>query len=223
MIIFSLATTQNREKNLESIIPNILQQSDLIYVNLVGYKSTPEILKNNKIVINRFEEAGSEIRFFNYNDILKDSYYFTIDDDILYPKDYTYKIINNMKIYNNEVVCCVHGSNIDKNLNGGFYKKNRKVFHFKEELSNNIEVMIPGVGTSCFYKGSTKINIEDYKVRNMSDTYTACFLAEQNIKRISIKRENVWLKPLNEFGSKIFGNNPHEEIDKMINKYKDIL
>lgn len=83
--------------------------------------------------------------------------------------------------------------------------------------------MIPGVGTSCFYKGKTNINLENYKVRNMSDTYTACFLAEQGIKRISIKRDSNWLKPLNEFGVSIWGNNPHEEIDKMINKYKNIL
>jgi hypothetical protein len=223
MIIFSLATTQNREENLESIIPNILQQSDLVYVNLVGYKKNPEILKNKRIIINRFEQVGSEIRFFNYNNVPDDCYYFTIDDDILYPKDYTEVMINNMKLYNNQNICCVHGSNIDKKLNSKFYKKNRQVFHFKDELIENKEVMIPGVGTSCFYKRNMKLNISDYKTKNMSDTYTACFLAEQNVKRVSVKRPSNWLIPLNEHGIRIYGNNPHEEIDKMINKYKDKL
>ena len=223
MIIFSISTTPNREKNLSLILPNILQQSDLLFVNLINYKYVPEILNHNKIMINRFNDAGSEIRFFDYNECTDNTYYFTIDDDIFYPQNYSEIIISNMQEYNNNVVCCVHGSNIDENLTSGFYKKNRQVFHFKDSLLTNTEVMIPGVGTSCFYKGSTKINLDNYKVSNMSDTYTACFLAEQNIKRISIKRENGWLKPLNEFGSKIFGNNPHEEIDNMINKYKDIL
>jgi hypothetical protein len=223
MIIFSLATTQNREENLESIIPNILQQCDLIYVNLVGYKKNPEILKNKRIIINIFEQAGSEIRFFNYNNVPDDCYYFTIDDDILYPKDYTEVMINNMKLYNNENVCCVHGSNIDKSMEKDFYKKNREVYHFRKELKQNVNVMIPGVGTSCFYKKNMKLKISDYKTKNMSDTYTACFLAEQNVKRISVKRPENWLEPMQEFGSKIFGNNPHEEIDKMINKYKDKL
>jgi hypothetical protein len=223
MIVFSLATTQNREKNLERIIPNILQQSDLIYVNLIGYTNTPEILKNKKIIINRFEKAGSEIRFFDYNECEDDTYYFTIDDDILYPTNYSDVMISNMKLYNNENVCCVHGSNIDKSMEKDFYKKNREVYHFRKELKQNVNVMIPGVGTSCFYKKNMKLNISDYKTKNMSDTYTACFLAKQGAKIISIKRSENWLEPMQEFGSKIFGNNPHKEIDKMINKYKEIL
>ena len=68
-----------------------------------------------------------------------------------------------------------------------------------------------------------KLNISDYKTKNMSDTYTACFLAEQNVKRVSVKRPSNWLIPLNEHGVRIWGNNPHEEIDKMINKYKILL
>jgi hypothetical protein len=132
-------------------------------------------------------------------------------------------MIKNMEIYNNNSACCVHGSNIDKKLNSKFYKKNRQVFHFKDELKENREIMIPGVGTSCFYKKNMKLNISDYKTKNMSDTYTACFLAEQSVKRVSVKRESNWLRPLDEHGVRIYGNNPHEEIDKMINKYKDIL
>jgi len=223
MIVFSLATTQNREKNLESIIPNILQQCDLIYVNLIGYTNTPEIVNNKKIIINRFEEVGSEIRFFDYNECEDDTYYFTIDDDILYPTNYSDVMISNMELYNNENVCCVHGSNIDKSMEKDFYKKNREVYHFRKELKQNVNVMIPGVGTSCFYKKNMKLKISDYKTKNMSDSYTACFLAKQSVKIISIKRPENWLEPMQEFGSKIFGNNPHEEIDKMINKYKDKL
>jgi hypothetical protein len=223
MIIFSLSTIFERKDNLLSIIPNIINQCDLLYVNLINYKNIPEILLQKKIIINRFKNKGSEIRFFDYSDCEDDSYYFTIDDDILYPENYSEIMILNMKEYNNKVVCCVHGSNIDKNLQNDFYKKNRQVFHFKDSLMENTDVMIPGVGTSCFYKGTTKIDIENYKVRNMSDTYTGCFLADQSIRRISIKRNVNWLRPLNEYGSKIFGNNPHEEIDRMISKYKEIL
>lgn len=218
-----MSSLPKRKSNLELIIPKIIEKCDFIFVNLIGYSEVPKILENKKIKINFFETGGSEIRFFDYNSIPNDSYYFTIDDDILYPENYSEIMISNMKEYNNNVVCCVHGSNIDKNLTSGFYKKNRRVFHFKNSLLTNTEVMIPGVGTSCFYKGKTNINLENYKVRNMSDTYTACFLAEQGIKRISIKRDSNWLKPLNEFGVSIWGNNPHEEIDKMINKYKNIL
>ena len=223
MIIFSLATISERFKNLDSIIPVILSQCDFLFVNLINYDCIPSILENKNIKINRFESAGSEIRFYNYNDIPDDSYYFTIDDDIYYPEDYSKILIKNMKMYDNTAACCVHGSNIDKNLNYNFYKKNRQVYHFTEGLSINNEVMIPGVGTTCFYKKNMNIDIEKYKVRNMSDTYTGCFLATQNIKRISIARNENWLMPLDEFNTRIYGNNPYDEIDKVINKHKGIL
>ena len=223
MIIFSLSTISERFKNLDYIIPRILSQCDLLFVSLINYDYVPSILENEKIRINRFESAGSEIRFYNYNDIPDDSYYFTIDDDIYYPEDYSKILIKNMKMYDNTAACCVHGSNIDKNLNYNFYKKNRQVYHFTEGLSINNEVMIPGVGTTCFYKKNMNIDIEKYKVRNMSDTYTGCFLATQNIKRISIARNENWLMPLDEFNTRIYGNNPYDEIDKVINKHKDIL
>jgi hypothetical protein len=223
MIIFSLSTIPEREKNLSHILPNIIEQCDILYVNLIDYKNIPKILIDKKIIINRFKDKGSEIRFFDFNDVPEGSYFFTIDDDILYPKDYANRMIENMSKYDNNVVCCVHGSNIDKSMNKDFYKKNRKVYHFKEELYENTEVMIPGVGTSCFFTGKVKIDISKYVTKNMSDAYTACFLSEQNIRRISIERSKNWLIPLEDFGRKIFGNNPHQEIDSMIAKYKDIL
>lgn len=223
MIVFSLSTIYNRYKNLEIIIPNILNQCDLLYINLVNYKHIPDILKNDKIIINQFNNVGSEIRFYNYNDIQDDTYYFTIDDDILYPKDYVSIMIKNMQKYDNKSVCCVHGSNIDLKMKSGFYKKNRVLYHFKNRLDKNIDVMIPGVGTSCFYKKYVKINLSDFKVKNMSDPYIGCFLAKQKISKFSIKRNKNWLLTLNDYGKKICGNNPHKEIDKLINSYKKYL
>lgn len=223
MVIYSLASIVERLNNLDIIIPNILKQSDLIFVNLIGHTRIPNVLKDKKIILNSFKKAGSEIRFFDYNRLQNDSYYFTIDDDIFYPENYTEIMTSKMKKYDNNVVCCVHGSNIDKNLKSNFYKKNRKVFHFTKSLKQDEEVMIPGVGTSCFYKEKHKISIDDYEVNNMSDVYTGCFLAKQGIKRVSIERTDNWLKPLNEFDVKIYGNNPYDEIDKVINKYKEKL
>lgn len=222
-IVFSLASIPQRRDNLNLIIPNILKQCDKLYVNLIDYDYEPEILNHPKIQVNHFYKAGSEIRFYNYNDIDDDSYYFTIDDDILYPLDYVQVMIDNMKKYNNSHVCCVHGSIIDLNLESGYYRKNRIVYYFQKALLKNTQINIPGTGTACFYKKNIKLNIKDYKYSNMSDVYTGCYLSAQNIKKISIKRQNYWLVHLNEFNKRIFGNNPHDEIDKVINQYRNHL
>lgn len=223
MIVYSLATIPERINNLDIIIPSILNQCDLLYVNLVNYTTIPSILNNNKIKINQFTNVGSEIRFYNYNEINNKSYYLTIDDDILYPDNYSDIMISSMKKYNNEALMCVHGSVIDKKLNRNYYLRNRQVLHFTSNLSNDTIVMIPGVGTSCFYKENMSIDLDNYTQKNMSDVFTGCFLAEQNVSRISVKRPKNWLMPLNEYNKRIFGNNPHQDIDRMINTYKEIL
>jgi len=218
--IFSLNTIKNRENNLKHILPVILKQSDKIYVNLIGYNKVPDILNHEKIVVNEFDEGGSELRFYNYNDKIFENdavYYFTIDDDILYPIDYSDVLIEKMIKYENNSVCCVHGSLIDFKIENNYYK-NRRIFNFKNKIKNDITVHLPGVGTSCFYKEKVKINLNNFKTRNMSDPYIGAFLYKQNITSICVSREKNWLRDLNPYGTTIFGNNPYDEIDKLFNE-----
>ncbi len=222
MIVFSLATICERRENLNLIIPNILCQCDLLYVNLIGYKDIPSILFNNKIVVNKFDHAGSEIRFYNYNDIKNEDYYFTIDDDILYPIDYSSKLIKYMIQYNNDIICCVHGSNlkIDIDKKFDYYSANSRIlYHFKNELITLTNVMICGVGTCCFYKGKFQTDYSKYINTNMSDIYTSIIAKEQNIKIYSIPRKNNWLKSLNEYDKRIFGSHSNDVLNEIINKF----
>jgi len=214
--VFSLNTIKEREKNLSLVIPNILEQADVLYVNLIGHVDIPKILNNDKIIINSFKGGGSEYRFYNYNDCEDDSYFFTIDDDIVYPLDYSDVLIKNMKLYNNKAVCCVHFSIIKMDNGYNLYNRCRMIYNFKKKLNENTKAMVPGVGTSCFYKGNVKINLSDFKVPNMSDPYIANFLKKQNIDIYAIKREELWMKPLPDYGKKIYGNHPNEEIDKVL-------
>jgi hypothetical protein len=219
--IFSLNVIEERVGNLKQIIPNILVQSDLIYINCIQHKiditdKNFKFLDDKKIKIIYLEDSGSESRFIHYNNHLHDSYYFTIDDDILYPLDYSEKLIKFMKKFENKIICCVHGSNLNLDLNSNFYKKRKDIFHFTSNLDKEQKVMIPGVGTSCFYTSSFKLNINNFKTKNMSDPYVSVFAKKQNVDIYSVPRAKMWLKPLEGFGKSIYGNNPHKEIDELI-------
>jgi hypothetical protein len=217
--IFSLATLFERRNNLNLILPIILNQADILYVNLVNYDEIPNILKNEKIIINRFDNAGAEVKFTNYNDINDDDYFFTIDDDIIYPEDYSDKLIENMLIYDNNAVCCVHGSNIDLRKKEEIHSTRgvfgRKSYHFTSELKENKLVMIPGTGTSCFFKKTFNLELSSLKIKNMVDPYIGCLLFEQKILTYSIMRNSLWLKAIETNSKTIYGNNPFIEIDKI--------
>lgn len=220
--IFSLNLIKERVNNLKIIISNILPQCDLIYINCINHKinlndDNLSFLKNDKIRIFYLPSGGSETRFIHYNNHLEENtYYFTIDDDILYPKNYSDIHIKNMLKYKNNIISCVHGSDYDLTLRSNFYLNRKRVFHFTQELKSSKNVMICGVGTSCFYTHNFKINLQDFKVSNMSDPYVSLFAKKQNIDIMSIERPKLWLIPLNEGGKRIYGNNPHKEIDNLV-------
>ena len=218
--VFSLASIPERYENLTHIIPDILAQADVLHIHWVGYKTpVSNAWQDPNIIHHTWAKAGSQIRFQPYA-LYSNAYFFSIDDDILYPPNYAEKMIAAMQQYKNKVVCCLHGNNINLVKRSQFYTKDRKNINFKNALGANRRILIPGTGTTCFYTPHMKINFQDYVEYNMSDVYTGCFLAKQHIPVVAIQREAMWLKPLNEFEVRIFGNNPHHAIDKIINQHR---
>lgn len=218
--VFSLATQPKRQANLTTIIPVLLAQADVLHIHWVGYGAhRPTEFNHPKIIHHEWESAGSQIRFYPYNQY-PNAYFFTVDDDIRYPADYADKLIANMQLYKNKVVCCVHADNPNLKQKSDFFKINRQNVYFKEALKANRRMLLPGVGTACFYTPHANIDITQFKTNNMSDIYVGCMLAKQHIPVVAIQREDLWMEPMPEFGIRIFGNNPHEAIDREINRHK---
>jgi len=214
-VAYSLASIRERVNNLRLIIPVIIRQCDRLYVNLVGHNQFPDELINNNIEVYEKQMTGSQVRFLDYH---KDrDYYFTIDDDILYPDNYTEYMLSKMNQYQNKAICCVHGSNIDLTKKKDYYKKKfTSIFH--NELTQDKLVMFPGVGTSCFYKG--KLELKSMDIDNISDVYVGLFAAQQRLSIICVSRKEGWLKRLDEFGKTIWKHNNHKAIDEIINRNK---
>lgn len=222
IVAYSIASIRERVENLRKIIPVILDQCDFIYVNLAGHNQYPDELLYNQTIVIEHIYAGSQVRLFDYNHNDGSDYYFTIDDDILYPPNYTEYMLAKMQQYRNKAICCVHGSDINLNKTKDYYKKKfTKKFH--SQLSLDTDVMFPGVGTACFHKQSFTLHISDIKVDNMTDVYTGIFAAQQGLRVISVQREANWLQRLDEGGRTIWKSNPHSKIDELINKNKHIL
>jgi hypothetical protein len=81
-------------KSVESVI----DQYDVINVALNSYEAIPAELYDKKIRIYITDnELGDAYKFIDL--INSDGYYFTIDDDIEYPSDYTKFMISNVEKY----------------------------------------------------------------------------------------------------------------------------
>lgn len=222
-IVYSMAVIPERIENVPIIISNILPQCDFLYVNLVGFTAVPVFLVHEKIIVNNFERGGSEVRFFNYVEQEPNTYFFTVDDDILYPKNYTEKMVSAMAAYDNLAVICVHGSIVDLTRSENYYSEGRKVYSFNSYLPRERIVMLPGVGTSCFFRSNVLIDYSDFVHENMSDVFVGIFLAKQGVNIFATKRDSDWLVQLPTHGRSIWGNNPKIYIDMIINENKGFL
>ena len=222
-IVCSLAAIPERKENLSLIVGSLLPQCDSLFVNLINFERIPKCLHHSKIITNHFRVFGSEVRFFDYSNCDNETYYFTVDDDILYPENYVSTMLAEMKKLNNDSVVCVHGSRINLQQESDFYMNGREVFHFMDELRSDTVVMLPGVGTSCFYRGKAHIDLNRFEHKNMSDVFVGCLMAEQKIPIISLKRPRGWLKQLHGGGKNIWRSNPKTQIDLVIRDYKKHL
>ena len=215
--IFCMNTIPERYPNLARSLSILLDQADIFYLNLVNYPEIPELPKSPKLQVNLVGQKGSEYRFAYYNLSETHDYYFTVDDDILYPKNYAEVMIANAEKYNHRALVCVHGTILDLTRVNNFYGPSRKGWNYKRPLETNQRVTLPGCGTLCISKRSGfKLNLEDFKVKNMSDTYIGCWAHQQKIPVYAVARKKKWLRMLPQYGNSIWGKNPHDEIDKLV-------
>ena len=197
MIVANLATFPKRKKVLKKTIDSILPQVDVLNIYLNNYKYIPSILQNHKINCVLGDEADGDLKdngkFYFLNKCPNDAYYFTIDDDITYPKNYIDRLISEIDRYDDKIAVGVHGVIFFEDFKN--FRDSRTNIHFEDELNKNIKVSVLGTGTVAFYKNNfKKLFKEDFCDVGMADLYFSIFCKNNNIQQICVTREKEWLK-----------------------------
>jgi glycosyltransferase involved in cell wall biosynthesis len=186
-IVFSLISKKENIDNLNYIVPNILNQCDFLYINMINHnllsKSSKKysFLNNDKIILTSFKEDNFESYFSQYENHSKDSYYFLLDDNTKYPYNYSKVMIENMVKHDNKFIICNSGFN----LNSQFYDMDNKTEGF--------EVSSPNIINSCFYVGNFELNIKSLKEINLYNQYDY-FQNNKGVKSMMLDKIRLWLK-----------------------------
>jgi len=201
-VIAALCSIPSRENCLKQTVNSLINQVDEIHIYLDKYKSTPSFLENNiKISTYHSHEFSKDHRdnakFIHYQKLKEkysSFYYFTCDDDIIYPLDYVHTLIGNLKEYDNQVIVGVHGVLCAENPTR--YFSQRYVYHFiKDSLSTPKLVNNLGTGTVAFHSSVIfNLNITDWKRGGMVDIYFSKECYKQEVPLIAIPRHSYWLK-----------------------------
>lgn len=171
------------------VVPTLVGQFDAVRIYTTGctcdYKWCDqwphvEVVKGN--------DVGSAAKFHFYKPDANE-YYFTCDDDILYPPDYAEKTIEQ---YNGGYVS-YHGRRL-VGL-GRKYYSGHKLFHCMGGHNKTEKVDVPGTGVGMFH--TSKFNprkVARTEWRNMDDVAIGYLCAEQGVSVLRLPTQQNWLK-----------------------------
>lgn len=215
--IVGVASTPNRVDGLKDMIESLYSQVDTIYVWLNGYDSIPDVPYSNVHFIESKENVGDIGKLLVRDHIVEsneDFYFFTCDDDIIYPPDYVDRNIDQ------------YTPNSFQSAHTGLYKSYPIVTYYKEtQRGNNIPtffvagcnqkfaVHLGGTGVMMFTSDMLwDIPVEDFMDhKNMLDVWIAVYAHENDIPIYTIVRDNGWIRENNRIAqnTSIFHTDQH--------------
>lgn len=200
-VVANICTIPERAPLLKQTLASITPQVDQINIYLDRYDSAPEFIKschpNVKIYFHSdYPELRDNGKFIALAGITEPCYYFTIDDDIIYPPDYVERLILSIENYSQQAVVGLHGVLLPEHPTG-YFTSYRKVYSFNRELEADTLVNNLGTGTVAFHTNLLRgLNVTYFKKPGMADLYFSVFCKKQHIPMVAIARPNEWLREL---------------------------
>lgn len=192
-IFVGIASIPKREKALKQALQSLTNQVDKIFVALNGYTKIPAYASefSNVEFMLTDNSLGDANKFIKVDEV--QGYYFSCDDDIVYPKDYVEKMIKKLSQYGGIITC--HARTIIKPKIRSFYRDTQQ-HHFMLRQYEDIRSHIPGTGVCMFHTDQVPVSYNDFKAPNMADIWLGVFAKENNIPVTCIERQRRWLNDI---------------------------
>jgi hypothetical protein len=198
--IFNVAT-YNRDELLFKTIDSIYNQADIINIALNSHSEIPDKLSNDS-KINCFitdNSIGDGYKFYKLNE--SDGYYFTVDDDLKYPPDYSEYLIQKFEYYNRQYIVSLHGRTFFQYPVVSYYRSAHYNNRCLGDVPYDVIVHFGGTGVMMFHTDLLKFDYKEIKHPNMADIWLAKFANEKGIKIVCLAHNQGYLTYQSEVGS----------------------
>lgn len=196
-VICGVATIKNRVENLKITVNSVIDQIDRLIVYQNGYDEIFDFLQNPKIKVisslNTGIDMGDAGKFYEISKY-DNCYYFTIDDDLIYPKNYILNLIKYLRRYKNQVIVSHHGR-IMKDSPKSYYKDVLMSYRCLDDIESVTKVHFGGTGVMGLHTGFVKnLNFNHFKIPNMADIWMGVFAEDNNIPILVLPHKKGWIK-----------------------------
>lgn len=185
MITANIATLPDREKQLIKTVESLYNQVDKINIYLNDYHKIPDWCLDSKIRTRMTPNIGDQGKFM----FSEKGYYFSCDDDLIYPPDY----VETLKAKINDNIVTIHGKNFLVPTKSYYHGAMDKI-RCDSKLTVDTKVQIPGTGVMAFHTDTIKFYFEDFKRPNMADIWVGIKAKQLGIPVICIAHPANWVQ-----------------------------
>lgn len=219
-----LAAIPSREMALRRVVNSLLHQVDQLGVYLNGWSYIPDFLKHPRITVAMSQEhgdLGDAGKFFWVNDFK--GYYFSCDDDLVYPEDYIQRIIEKIEHYDYKAVIGWHGSVVSDSFKDYYDSKDRRVFSYSAGRPFDLDVHILGTGVLGFHSSTIKVSLKDFERPNMADIFFARLGQEQRVRFVVMEHKSKEIETIEEFQEDSINKHGQQQVQsvKNVRQYKN--
>jgi hypothetical protein len=201
---------------------------DELHVFLNEYPAVPSYLTQPKIAVHRSQNHGNlgdAGKFFTVG--TKCGYYLAIDDDIVFPDDFVWLLVNEVRHRRkkgNRVAVGMHGK-VMSEIVEHYYRGHKKLYHCAHKVSARQRVHVIGTGALAFHTEDLKISIEDFEgPRNMADIHFSIACQKQGVGCVVLPHPAGYLQIQKIPASRtIWGRARHDDTvqTRLFNSWKD--
>ena len=190
-----MATMPPRIEALKESITSILPQCDLIYIYLNDFEDVPSFLIHPKIICYRSQDEMGDMgdvgKFYNCEQWVE-GYHFTVDDKLIYPSDYTRRMIATVDLYDMKAVISCHGRLLKPNCRS-YYFDASQFFGCLRRLSIDTFAHELGTGVMCFHSSTFKPDLSMFPTINMTDIWVSLALQKKEIPILIRAHQRAWI------------------------------
>ncbi|MCB9550352.1 MAG: hypothetical protein H6705_00260 [Myxococcales bacterium] len=199
-VVAALATIPEREAGLSRVVASLRPQVDRLCVFLNGHRSVPAALVEAGVEVVHSDAhglRGDAGKFFWCE--TPDAYLLTCDDDIVYPPDYTARMVDAIERYGRRAVVGVHGVRVRPPVRS--YYRDREVLHFRAALAADVGVHLVGTGCAGWFSGAVRVTPADFPRPDMADIWFGLLCQRQRVPVVAVARGAEWLEDIEVGGS----------------------
>ncbi|MGB0524122.1 MAG: glycosyltransferase [Flammeovirgaceae bacterium] len=198
-IYAGMATIPNRSHILKATVRSIIQQVDKLFIFFNDFDEIPDWINDyGKIVpyLSKQENTnmGDAGKFYGLNKIdEKDFYFFSLDDDCLYPKNYVWHMIDKIEKYDRKAVVGA-GGYIMKPEVKHFYSDRQSSWHIYQNNEKDRIVHILHTCLTAWHSTTLDFNYDSCKLPNMGDIWLGIEAQKQSVPMILVQRPGKWVR-----------------------------